>query len=224
MRLPASNPTLAVSLALFTCAGSAAAQFVQPVSYSMPNGMGQASGGTFNYWDDTYTGSGSTDVDASPLSGGLGQLTDSILGGDDWASNLGNGPAYEWVGWRNINPIIVLDFGSPQVLSRIDVHVNNLNSGGVSIFDTVRVGFSNDLNLGFANFQSITTSAADRADNAARFYPLNISQEQGAHRFVQLEFTRTNQWLFLSEIRAVPTPGALALLPLGALALTRRRR
>lgn len=213
---------MSVAAVLGVCAGVANAQFVQPISYSMPNGYGQASGGSFNYWDNTYNGTGSTNVDGSPLANGLGQLTDSIVGVDNWAANLGNGAAYEWVGWVNINPAIIFDYGTAQQISRIDVHVNNLNSGGVSIFDTVRVGYSSD-GVNFGNYQSITTSAADRADNTARFYALNLL-EQGAHRYVRLEFTRTNQWLFISEIRAVPTPGALALLPLGVLAMGRRRR
>jgi len=203
-------------------AAAANAQFVQPVSYSMSNGYGQASGGSFNYWDDTYNGTGSTNVDGAALTNGLGQLTDSIVGGDDWGANLGSGPAYEWVGWININPEIIFDYGTAQQISRIDVHVNNFNAGGVSIFGTVRVGYSDD-GVNFGNYQSITTSDADRADLSARFYALNLV-EQGAHRYVRLEFTRTNTWLFISEIRAVPTPGALALLPLGVLALGRRRR
>lgn len=216
MRLPI------LVLGFATAASVAHAQFVQPVSYSMPNGYGQASGGSFNYWDESYTGAGSTNVDGSPLSNGLGQLTDNIVGGNDWAADLGNGAAHEWVGWININPEIVFDYGVAQQISRIDVHVNNANYGGVSIFGTVRVGYSDD-GLNFGNYQSITTSDADRADLSARFYSLNLT-EQAAHRYVRMEFTRTNAWLFISEIRAVPSPGAMALLPLGALAMVRRRR
>lgn len=209
-------------IAIAGFAAAANAQFVQPVSYAMPNGYGQASGGSFNYWDDTYNGTGSTNVDGAALTNGLGQLTDSIVGANNWGDNLGNGPAYEWVGWININPEIIFDYGTAQQISRIDVHVNNSNFGSVSIFGTVRVGYSDD-GVNFGNYQSITTTDADRADLSARFYALNLV-EQGAHRYVRLEFTRTNTWLFISEIRAVPTPGAMALLPLGVLALGRRRR
>ena len=217
MRLAITTTALVAAFA-----GVASAQYVQPVSYSMPNGMGQASGGGFNYWDDTYNGTGSINVDGSPLANGLGQLTDNVVGANGWDANLGNGPAYEWVGWININPEIIFDYGTAQQISRIDVHVNNGNYGGVSIFGTVRVGYSDD-GINFGNYQSITTSDADRADLSARFYALNLT-EQAAHRYVRMEFTRTNVWMFISEVRAVPTPGAMALLPLGALALGRRRR
>jgi hypothetical protein len=213
---------ISIAVVVAGLAASANAQFVQPISYSMPNGNGQASGGTFNYWDDTYNGAGSANVDGSPLSGGLGQLTDNIVGDSSWNADLGNGPAYEWVGWALVSPSIVFDYGTAQHLSRIDVHVNNLGFGSVSIFDTVRVGYSDD-GVNFGNFQSITTSAADRADPSARFYALNLT-EQAAYRYVRLDFTPTNLWLFISEIRAVPSPGALALLPVGVLALGRRRR
>ena len=58
-------------------------------SYDMQNGDGHASGGTYDYWDATYTGSGATTTDHAPLSGGLGVLTDGYASPDP-------GPLRNW--------------------------------------------------------------------------------------------------------------------------------
>ena len=52
--------------------GVALAAPLAVTSYDMPNGDGQAHGGTYNYWDATYSGLGSPTQDRSPLSGGSG--------------------------------------------------------------------------------------------------------------------------------------------------------
>ncbi|MFM7696730.1 MAG: hypothetical protein ACKO6G_08675, partial [Vulcanococcus sp.] len=57
-----------------------------PVNYTATPAEGQAQGGSYNYFDDTGS-----------------QLTDDILGYYDWTANLGNGQAYEWVGWRLVD-------------------------------------------------------------------------------------------------------------------------
>jgi len=44
-------------------------------SYDEPDGYGTASGGSSNYWDAGYSGSGCTNCDGAPLSGGIGALT-----------------------------------------------------------------------------------------------------------------------------------------------------
>ena len=72
----------AAAAPLLSSAGYAA--LVPVTSYSMPNGDGQASGGTFNYWDKNYTGSGATTTDGAPLTGGTGDLTDGVTASDIW--------------------------------------------------------------------------------------------------------------------------------------------
>src|ERR1017187_3056385 len=46
--------------ALAACATAAQSATLTVSSYDMPNGDGHAQGGTYNYWDGTYTGSGAT--------------------------------------------------------------------------------------------------------------------------------------------------------------------
>ena len=64
---------VATTLAL-TLAPAAQAAVVNATSYSMFNGDGQAHGGSFNYWDHAYNGSGSTSTDHAALTGGTGGL------------------------------------------------------------------------------------------------------------------------------------------------------
>ena len=82
-------------------AATAEASFVTPTSYDMPNGYT----GSYEYWDESYTGSGNTAADGDPLSGGLGDLTDGVVASDNWyvvEAPLGPGP---YVGWT-IDPTI----------------------------------------------------------------------------------------------------------------------
>ena len=61
----------AAALATLATAPIANAAVVNATSYAMANGNGQASGGSFNYWDLSYTGSGNAAADNSALSGGF---------------------------------------------------------------------------------------------------------------------------------------------------------
>src|SRR5262245_4863952 len=71
----ASGAVVTLTALLLGIATPAAhAQFIVPASYTSTPGQGQAEGGSLNYFDD----------------GGV-QLTDTILGVNDWQANLGNG-------------------------------------------------------------------------------------------------------------------------------------
>ncbi len=94
--------TLAACLLLpawLALAGAASAQAAMPTHYNMPNGYGMASGGSFNYWDGSYSGSGDRSTDYAPLSGGLGDLTDGVIATQSWieVENV-EAPAPTWAG------------------------------------------------------------------------------------------------------------------------------
>ena len=73
----------------------ARAQLVTSVSYTATAGQT----GLFTYFDDTGV-----------------QLTDGILGANDWTLDLGHGNAQEWVGWNTVGPTLSFTFtGSPTV-------------------------------------------------------------------------------------------------------------
>ncbi len=195
-----------------------------PTSYAMANGDGQAAGGTFNYWDDTYNGAGNRNADRSPLSGGLGQLTDGVVGGNAWNANLGNGPAQEWVGWVNFNPTITFTFAQPAQFSVVGVFANNSRFGGVSVFESYTASFSND-GVNFSNPLTRTVSALESADTTARSFGLVTGGITA--QYVRFEFVRADAWTFISEMTfegVIPAPSSAALLALAGVVCGRRRR
>jgi hypothetical protein len=125
---------LLMAAALAVTSPLAAAQ-VYSTGYDMKNGDGQASGGSFNYWDKAYSGTGSTTTDGAALSGGSGDLTDGVVAGDYWfnvENGAGTGP---YVGWRGDvdvkDPLVTFHFAGSPTLTGIRVHVDNSLAGGV---------------------------------------------------------------------------------------------
>ena len=104
-------------------------------SYAMPNGGGQASGGTFNYWDKEYTGAGAVSTDGAALTGGLGNLTDGVVAPNLWfntENNAGTGPYVGWYGpgRGQLNPLITFNFAGSTLIDQIRIHMDNSNLGG----------------------------------------------------------------------------------------------
>ena len=217
-------------------------------SYDMLNGEAHH----FNYMDKSYNGSGTPTLALSPLSNGKGLLTDGATGATDWGADLGNGPSYEWVGWaidsQNNNPVdtndtfatITFKLTSPADVNTISLFINNFSPGivgGVSLFGTATVSFSND-DVNFVNSITYTPTAADHADTTARY--INISTNQATpFQYVKIHLTHdpslSNSWVFLSEVKfdgstgtgattPEPTSGLLAVLGLCGLVWHSRRR
>lgn len=178
-----------------------------PVRYAMTNGQT----GTWTYHDDTYNGTGNPSLDATELTGGLGQLFDGIVGGDRIGTDLGNGPAYEWVGWNNVIPTITFDFDTPKALTSIAIHSNN-EGNTVGLFGSVTLEFSNDgsnwTSAGAAVVR--TTTTMERRDKRARFMVIPF---QRTARYLRATFADGwEPWIFISEIdfNRPPDPVQLA--------------
>jgi hypothetical protein len=166
------------------------------VSYSMVNGEI----GTRGYFDETYNGTGSVNDAGVHLSGGTGQLTDGKVGANSWYANLGNGYANEWVGWTNIQPVIVFDLGTQQNVSTVRIHTNNFQEGGVAMWGAVEVAVSND-GIHFNNVMRYETTASQQADTSARFIEVPLNETA---RFVSTKFEDgKDAWIMLSEVEFV---------------------
>ncbi len=216
--LPRPLAGLTAAVLLLAAAASPAQTVVAPVSYDMPNGYGQAHGGSFNYWDRQYTGSGSTTVDFAPLSGGLGDLSDGVIAGGRWdevENTDGTGP---YVGWSAIDPVIVFHFDRVHSFSRVVVWHDDADGYG-----------------------NVATPAAFTVTVGARSQRFEITDPPGDRPFastlvldtafsgssLELQVHRFDTATMLSEVQisAVPEPAAAAslLAGLGLLAWRRQR-
>ena len=93
-------------------------------SYDMPNGDGQAHGGSYNYWDATYSGSGNPTQDGSLLSGGTGKLTDGVIATQDWYAVSNNAGTGQYVGWVSSNPTITFHFASSVTVNEVKLRIS----------------------------------------------------------------------------------------------------
>ena len=190
-------------------------------SYDTPNGDGQTHGGTYNYWDGTYDGTGDPTLDGSFLSGGAGALTDGFATSQPWfdvSNSSGTGP---YVGWLDTSPTIVFHFADTVSVHRIKLYFDNSNDGGV----TAPSGFI----VNGTTYVNPTWNAASPSDTFS-VGGLDVTGDS-----VTLQLLDPTRWIFVSEIRffgvadpisAVPEPSGLALVlgGLGWLGWSLRRR
>jgi hypothetical protein len=182
-----------VGLMVFTLFGSlfsslpADAQSVIPTSYVAMPGEGVNQGGTYNYYDDTGS-----------------QLTDGIYGANAWSANLGNGPAYEWVGWRIANPEIAFQFSTPETISHVGIDFNRTESDGLFLPSTVTIdgtAFTVDPN-----------AIPDDTRGTVYFY----GDWTGSTVTVDLSDNNTSDWIFVDEFTfnsvCVPEPSVFGIL------------
>jgi hypothetical protein len=216
---------IGVAALLLTAQMTQASIVLTPTSYDMPNGDGQASGGSYNYWDINYSGSGSTTTDGAALNGGLGDLTDGIITTQNWFSvenGAGTGP---YVGWRNINPTITFNFAEAVTFDKVRIHVDDSNGvGGVSVPDSV----SFILGSTTANYVVTDPSAGDPL-----WLEFDLSSAKYTSSSLSLTLNRRTEWVFVDEVEflgttgVVPEPGTVTLCIVGGvglLALRRRRK
>lgn len=183
---------------------------VLSTSYDMPNGGGQASGGSYNYWDLNYSGSGSTITDGAPLSGGSGDLTDGVIANNTWnnvENNAGTGP---YVGWYSsglggqLDPTVTFHFAGSPTITSINIHMDNSGIGGVLAPQTI---FVDGVNTAFV--------APGGGFGWATLSGLNLTGNTHTIQFNQYP----GYWAFISEVTfdgtAVPEPAAWAMLVAG---------
>ena len=148
-----------------------------PDSYNMLNG----NTGSYQYWDENYTGAGCVTCDNAALSGGKGDLTDGIIATDNWLvveAPAGNGP---YVGW-NIDPTITFHWNAATSISSVTFYFDDSNgAGGVSAPSSVTVNGTD-------------YAVADPAGSAPFSFTANGVSFSGNDLVVTIH--RGNSWVF----------------------------
>jgi hypothetical protein len=206
-------PHIACAAALAFGAAAAHAGPVTPTSYDMVNG----NTGTFQYWDDSYTGAGCLTCDGAALTGGLGDLTDGVIAASNWFVTEAPAGAGPYVGWSNVNPVITFRFASAVTIDSLTLYLDDADGAG-----GVTAPFSIDV-LG-SNY-----AVADPAGSAP--FALTIGGLGFSGTELAIRLNRRTEWVFLSEVTfdggrggSVPEPGTLALVATALAALGWRRR
>ena len=170
---------------------TAVAAALVPASYTATPGEGIAQGGTFNYFDDTG-----------------GQLTDGIYGANDWSADLGNGNAYEWVGWTVANPSITFQFSGPVTITQVGIDFNRTEPVGL-------IFLPNAVTIGSTDFTVAPNAIPDSTRGTLFFDGLWVGNSLTIH----LADANPHNWIFVDEITfnvvQVPEPSVLVLLTVG---------
>jgi hypothetical protein len=189
-----------VLFALVLAGSSAGATSLFPTNYTATPGEGIAQGGYYNYFDDTGT-----------------QLTDGIYGVNNWSANLGNGIAYEWVGWRVADPVISFQFSAPVTINQVGIDFNRTESAQIFLPSTVTIDGTDF---------TVNPNAIPDASRGTLFFDGNWT---GTTLTLNLTDCSTSDWIFVDEVTfncfSVPEPSAFGILAgaLGLLLLRLRR-
>ncbi|KAM7026319.1 epithelial discoidin domain-containing receptor 1 [Acridotheres tristis] len=154
--------------------------------------------------DSTYDG-----FSAGPLHfGGLGQLSDGVLGLDDFLRTRERRlwPGYDYVGWPRPpgpHPHVELEFEFQELRAfhAMQVHCNNLHTRGVGIFRAVECRFKKSLATAWEPTVATHSLAGAIKDPSARLVTVPLG---GRHaRFIQCRFFFGAEWMLFSEVSFV---------------------
>ncbi|XP_077430638.1 epithelial discoidin domain-containing receptor 1 isoform X2 [Vanacampus margaritifer] len=152
--------------------------------------------------DSTYDGSTEQGVQF----GGLGQLCDGVLGGDDFmeSKELRVWPGYDFLGWnRDVlgkpGVDIEFQFEKPRVLRVMQVHSNNRHTRGVRVFNKVECAFKAGLLQPWSSpALALHVPLDDLKDPSSR--TLSLALDGRLAHILRCTFYFADRWMLLSEI------------------------
>ena len=179
------KPALFLLCAAIGVKSSAFGGLIIPSSYTATPGEV----GGYTYYDDTGR-----------------QLTDGVFGVNDWSADLGNGPAYEWVGWFSVNPTFTFDFASSVTVDKVLIDFSRSETpGGPTLYGNIHL--PTDVNINGTSYSL--------AGNEIPDYTRGTIEFAGSWTGSTLTVTLSHRWwLFVDEVQfnEVPEPGAYGLV------------
>jgi len=161
-----------------------AVELIHPISYTATPGSGSGTGET--YLDDTGT-----------------QLTDGIFGANNYGENLGNGFAYEWVGWNfsdgNVNINFIFD--NSVIIKQVLIDFNRNESPDIYLPSRVII------NGKF--FRLKGTEIADRTRGSIKFN----GPFTGPDLSITMKYVSGGGYIFVDEVQFVPAPAIRGTAP-----------
>jgi hypothetical protein len=159
--------------------------------------------GSYCYYDEPHniavngTGQGGNNNGFNQFA--VGQLVDGVKGVDAWPTNLGNGNAYEWVGWVNQNVDVTFRFPGTRTFNSVTIGIDNYDPGDVQEPKQIDISYSDD-DLSYGAPVSFKLSdgtlpqipAGKRAD-------LTLATPGKSGKYVKIRFYYT-VWTFIDEV------------------------
>ncbi|XP_028280196.1 epithelial discoidin domain-containing receptor 1 isoform X2 [Parambassis ranga] len=160
--------------------------------------------------DSTYDGS----TEQGMQFGGLGQLCDGVLGGDDFTQTkeLRVWPGYDYVGWSREalgqgSVDIEFHFEKPRVFHNMQVHSNNRHTQGVRVFNKVECVFKPGLLQPWSSpALTLPVPLEDLKDPSSR--PITLKLGGQTAQILRCKFYFADRWLLISEISFLSEPFA----------------
>ncbi|XP_075897161.1 epithelial discoidin domain-containing receptor 1 isoform X2 [Nelusetta ayraudi] len=177
-------------------------------AYTAPVGHIMHLSGTPVYLNDsTYDGS----TEQGMQFGGLGQLCDGVLGGDDFmeTKELRVWPGYDYLGWSREalgqgSVDIEFHFEKPRVFHSMQVHSNNRHTQGVRVFSKVECLFKRGLLQPWSSPLTLPVPLEDLKDPSSR--PISLPLGTYAAQILRCKFYFADPWLLISEISFLSEP------------------
>lgn len=172
--------TLAVFVMLLSTAARAGLIEVAPINYMVDQ---PTSKGSYTYHDETGN-----------------QLTDGQYGSNNWKDNLGNGNAYEWLGWYESSSVnIDFSLDADTVLNQISVGSTQDRLNDVvlpSLYIYSRDSLSDEWSL--LGQELIAESSA----NNKTYYTYNFTDLNITDQFIRVEAQHSldGPWTFIDEV------------------------
>uniref|UniRef100_A0A671STP7 receptor protein-tyrosine kinase n=1 Tax=Sinocyclocheilus anshuiensis TaxID=1608454 RepID=A0A671STP7_9TELE len=152
--------------------------------------------------DSIYDGS----KEAGVMFGGLGQLCDGVLGGNDFmeSKELRVWPGYDYVGWNRETlgqPTVDIEFHfeKTRVFHTMQVHSNHRHTQHVRVFNEVVCEFKASLLSPWAEpALSLQVPLSDLHDPSSRTISLPLGGRPA--QILRCRFSFSDRWLLISEI------------------------